>query len=99
MDENRKAKLQAIEDEMAITWDTAEKHRIFDLPAPIKKKYYEDPVNYQDRVEIWELENGQFVVYYSPTGATFLYDTREQAEAFRNIRVSHLRASYRGFGW
>ena len=89
---------KAIEDEMSVTWQIGE-HRIMinEFPAKIKKKYYTRPVGYQDYVEIWALENGQFVVYYSPTGATYLYNTWKEAVQFRQGRVDHLKASYRAW--
>lgn len=86
-----------IEDEMT-TWRSEESRIITELPAKIKKRYYQRPVNYDDTVEIWSLENGQFVVYYSPTGTKFLYDSCDEAKDFRKSRVSHLIASYKAFG-
>lgn len=95
----RIAEANAIEDEMELSWQSMEDKMIRELPSPVKKKYYEKPVGYQDTVEIWALENGQFVVFYSPTGAMFLFDEWIKAKNFRNIRAKHLRVSYRGFGW
>ena len=87
---------KAIEDEMSATW--IEKQPIFNLPAPIKRKYYQRPYRYQDTVEIWSLTNGQFVVFYSPTGAKFLFNTWQEALKFRNSRIEHLKVAYRAFG-
>jgi len=88
---------QAIEDEMSVTWDRG--NLVHKLPegTEIKKKYYERPYRYQDVVEIWVLTNGQFVVYYSPTGAMHLFDTWVQALRFRKSRVGHLRTSYKAW--
>ena len=88
---------QAIEDEMNLTWNPAKEHMIKVLPSPIKKKYYTNPINYQDTAEIWILENNQYVVYYSPTGAMFLFDKWIQALKFHNSRVRHIKVSYKAF--
>lgn len=96
MDANERARTQAIEDEMSVTWQ--EGNLIHDLPAPIKKKYFDKyPVRYQDFVEVWALENGQFVVFYSPTGAMHLFNKWQNAMRFRNSRVDHLKVSYKAF--
>ena len=86
-----------IEDEMSLTWDAAEGQVIEELPARIKRVYYEQPVDYQDSIQIWALENGKFVVFYSPTGTKYIFATWKEALAFRNLRVAHLKVGYSAF--
>ena len=95
MSTNKKwAEADAIETNMDLTWNPNLERKIAKLPAPIKKVYFEWPVSYSDTVEIWALENGQFVVQYSRTGAMFLYDIWDEAVAFRNQRVAHIHAGF-----